>query len=83
MIELAYLYHSHPLNNYIIADMNPGKALSKLRNKKLSPERRSEIARIAVKARWAKTTPEERSAYARKIRTKPYGKNTGKPQKSD
>lgn len=29
-------------------------ALSALRNKKLTPERRAEIARIAAQARWAK-----------------------------
>jgi len=31
-----------------------GKACAKVRNERLSPEKRSEIARKAVQARWAK-----------------------------
>jgi hypothetical protein len=41
------------------------QALNALRNKKLSPERRSELASIAGSGRLKTMTPEERSERAR------------------
>lgn len=35
--------------------LSPAAQLAKMRAKKLSPERRSEIARMAALARWEKT----------------------------
>jgi len=42
------------------------QALNSKRNAKMSPERRSEVARHAATARWAAMSPEERSAAAKR-----------------
>jgi hypothetical protein len=49
-------------------------ALVTLRNKKLSAERRSEIAAIAGRARRTKLTPEQRAEIARKAAEARWGK---------
>jgi hypothetical protein len=50
------------------------RKLNRLRLERLSPERRSEIARQAAQARWAKTSPDERHAYARRLRARKHVK---------
>lgn len=49
-------------------------ALVKLRNKKLSAERRQEIASIAGKSRVEKISPERRKEIAEKAAAKRWGK---------
>lgn len=48
---------------------------------KLSPERRSEIARLSANARWAKLSPERRSemAYARWAKIRAERARQGEP----
>ena len=53
-----------------------GKLGGKARAKRLTDEERSEAARKAVLARWAKTTPEERTEVASEL-----GKASGKARK--
>jgi hypothetical protein len=48
------------------------RKLNQLRKDKLSPERRSEIARQAALARWARTSPDERHALARRMRRRKH-----------
>lgn len=43
-----------------------GKLGARQRNKRLTPEERSAIARKAIAARWKQQTPEQRSASAKK-----------------
>ncbi len=53
-----------------------GKLGGKARAKRLTDEERSEAARKAVLARWAKTTAEERTEVASEL-----GKASGKARK--
>ena len=59
------------------------KTLAQLRMEKISPERRKEIARNAVAARWKKTTKKQRKEYSKMMLQKKYEANPPKSKRDN